>query len=148
MRFLLFHESIHIIFTTVLSLFLYYKFKNWKLVLVAFFVVIFLDIDHLLDYGLYEIKTGIFTFPFATDYFHGSQKVLVLLHGWELSIPLLIAGKKIGSLKNIRGLEWTIVLSYLGHLIVDQLSYSPHLLGYSLIFRILTNFDISSFHNQ
>lgn len=146
MRFLLFHESVHIIFTAILSIFLYFRFKNWKLALVAFLVVIFLDIDHFFDYFYYTFSTANFSFPFATDYFHESNKVFVLFHGWEWSVPLWFISKKIGERKNIAGLEWAITFSYLGHLLVDQLFYTPNLLAYFLTFRILTGFDLGKFN--
>lgn len=146
MRFLLFHETTHLLFTSILAFFLYRHFKNWKLVLSAFFVVIFLDIDHLFDYLFYAFSTGNFSFPFATDYFHESNKVFVLFHGWELSFPLWFIGKKIGRSKNIQGLEWAVVFSYLGHLLVDQIFYTPNPLAYFLTFRFLTGFDLSKFN--
>lgn len=146
MSFLFFHETVHLIFTAILSIFLYFRFKNWKLILVAFFVVIFLDLDHLFDYFVYSLKTGSFTFLFVTDYFHGSGKVFVLFHGWELSIPLWYLAYKIGQRKNIVGLEWAMTLSYLGHLLVDQFFYTPNPLAYFLTFRILTGFDLNAFN--
>lgn len=148
MRFLLFHETIHIIFTAIVSLLLYYKFKNWRLILVAFFVVIFLDVDHLFDYFLYEMKTGILTFPFTRDYFYGSQKVFVFFHGWEWVIPLWFIGKKAGKNLNSKGLEWALILPFLGHLIVDQLFYTSNPFGYFIIYRILTGFNINRFNGN
>lgn len=146
MKFLVLHESVHILLTTLIAFFLYRRFKNWKLVLVAFLVVIFLDLDHLFDYFYYALSTSNFSFPFATDYFHGSGKVFVLLHGWELSLPFWFISKKIGRQKNISGLEWAVVFSYLGHLLVDQFFYTSNILAYFLIFRILIGFDLFAFN--
>lgn len=146
MRFLLFHEMTHLLFTSLLAFFLYRRFKNWKLVLSAFFVAIFLDIDHLFDYFFYAFSTGNFSFLLATDYFHGSKKVFVFLHGWEWSLPLWVMTSKIGKIMKVDNLQWAVVPSFLGHLFIDQLSYSPHPLGYFLVFRILTGFDLQTFN--
>ena len=146
MRFLFFHELAHILFTAPIAFFLYRQFKNWKLILMAFLIVIFLDIDHLFAYLFYAITTSNFSFPFATNYFYGSNKVFVLLHGWEWSPILWLIGKKVGKNLKINGLEWTIFLAFLGHLVVDQFSYTSNPLAYFLTFRMLTGFDLGLFN--
>ncbi len=147
MNFLIFHESVHIIVALLISSALYLRYKNLKLVLIALIVSIFLDIDHLIDYLNYAIATNNFSFPFATDYFHGSDKVIVLFHGWEWVPVLWVIGKKLGKKNNIRGLEWWIVFPYLGHLLVDQFSYTSNPFAYFLTFRILTGFNIRMFNS-
>lgn len=146
MKFLLFHESLHLLLTSLIAFFLYHRFKTLKLVLVAFLVIILLDADHLFDYFLYVFSSNNFSHPFSVNYFQGSSKVFVLLHGWEWSLPLWLISRKIGKRKKLVGLEWAVTLSYLGHLLIDQLSYTSNPLAYFLTFRLLTGFDLTKFN--
>lgn len=147
MNFLLYHESYHFLLTLLIALFLYRKYHYKRLILFVILTGIFIDIDHLFDYFHYVLKTSSLTFPFTTDYFHGSQKVFVLLHGWEWIPVLYITGKKYESRYKIKGSWLALVLGYIGHLVIDTLSYHPSILGYSLIYRIIMGFSITKFNS-
>lgn len=132
---LILHELIHFFVALAIAGFIYLKWRNWKLVVWVFAVGIFLDIDHLIDCYL---TNGDFN-VFENSYFATSQKAYVLLHSWELLIPWwiwIIYSKKYS-------LGWTISLAFVGHLLIDQFSYSSQPLTYFLTYRILHGFDLS-----
>lgn len=132
---LIWHESIHFFVNLLIALFIFYRYKSWKLVLIVFLVGIFLDIDHLVDLllangNLSDIITGY--------YFASSQKAYVLLHSWELLILwwiYIIYSKKFD-------LGWAVTLAFLGHVFIDQFSYSTYLLTYFFSYRILVDFQL------
>lgn len=140
------HETIHLILTALIAGFLFWRFKDWRLVIVAFLVGIFIDIDHWFDYFAYfGLKINLSDFFNVASYVIPAGKIYVLLHGWEFVIPLWLIGRWLGEKFKIRGLEWAVGLSYLGHLLWDNFSFSHHPLAYSFIYRLLNNFSLASF---
>lgn len=128
------HELIHFFVTLLIATIVYLKWRNWKLVVWVFAVGIFLDTDHIIDCYLATGGLNIFN----TSYFQISQKAYVFLHSWELLIPWWIY--IIYSKKFDLGLAVTLV--FIGHLLVDQFSYSTHLLTYFLSYRIINGFEL------
>lgn len=132
---LVWHESIHFFVSFLIALFVFYRYGSWKLVAIVFLVGFFLDIDHLVDWilangSLDDIVTG--------HYFASSQKAYVLLHSWELLIPwwiYIIYFKKFD-------LGWVVTLAFIGHLLIDQFSYSTQPITYFLSYRILVDFQL------
>ena len=81
------------------------------------------DIDHVLDYAYYQ-RTG-------------THRLILLLHGYEYAIVGGIAAWLTGSV-----VIWALVISYLIHLLADQVENRTHWLGYSLVFRAWHRFRI------
>jgi len=141
------HEAIHLILTAVIARFLFWRFKDWRLVLVAFVFGIFIDLDHWFDYFAYfGLRINLTDFFSVTSYVIPSGKIYVLLHGWEFVIPLWLIGRWEGKRLKIKGLEWAVALSYLGHLLWDNFSFPHHPLAYSFIYRLLNNFSLLRFN--
>lgn len=119
---------------------LLFKITKSKMILLwAFFVSIFLDIDHLLDYLL----TLGFTFDLHAiaegSYFDISKHTIIPFHSWETAIAFCILGwvkkrKKVGLFILATGLGMGI------HLTVDQIWYNAPWGSYFLIVRFLHNF--------
>ena len=141
------HELVHFLLTFLVALFIWWRYRNWRLILVVFLVGIFIDVDHWFDYWAYfGLNFNLARFFNVANYIHGSQKVYVLLHGWELVIVFWLIGKLIGRKLKIKGLEWAISLAYLGHLLWDNFSFSHHPLAYFLTYRWLNNFSLKAFN--
>jgi len=141
------HEMVHFILTAVIAGFLFWRFKDWRLVLVAFVFGIFIDLDHWFDYFAYfGLKISLSNFFNVASYIKPFGKIYVFLHGWEFVIPFWLIGRWMGKKFKIKGLEWAVVLSYLGHLLWDNFSFPHHPLAYSFIYRLLNNFNLESFN--
>lgn len=133
---LILHELIHFFVSFLIAIFVYKKYRSWKLALIVMLVGIFLDIDHIFDIilasgNLSQITSG--------HYFATSQKAYVLLHSWELLIPwwiYIVYSKKYD-------LGWAVTLTFIGHLLIDQFSYSTHPMTYFLSFRIIVDYNLS-----
>ena len=108
----------------------------------AFLGEFFLDTDHLFDYVL------AYGTHFRLDYFLQGRmfdklhKTYVPLHGWEW---IIILGIVICFVKNIslRIFLTALTLGVLFHMIYDMFYNHYSFLGYSLIYRIIHNFDVN-----
>ena len=142
------HEIVHLVLTGVIAGFLFWRFKDWRLVIVAFLIGIFIDIDHWFDYFAYfSLRINLTDFFNVASYVIPAGKIYVPLHGWEFVIPFWLIGRWIGKKFKVKGLEWAILLAYLGHLFWDQFSFPHHPLAYSFIYRLLNNFSLESFNS-
>ena len=149
---LFFHELTHLLLTLLAGgitwlLFLRdtNKCKKTALTLIGAFLGEFLlDIDHLFDYVI------AFGTHFRLDYFLAGkmfttlQKTYVPLHAWEWVILLAII------IYFIKNHSWKVFLTALTlgmffHLIYDTWFNHITLFGYSLIYRLLHNFDAKYF---
>lgn len=87
------HELIHLIAAVVLAFGIYIYFSQAFLALWTFAVCMFLDGDHLLDYGLYILKAKKnFSFKefLSGTYFADWKKFITPLHSWEMVIIFAI----------------------------------------------------------
>lgn len=138
---------VHFVLTAVIAGFLFWRFKDWRLVLIAFLVGIFIDVDHWFDYFAYfGLKLNFSNFFNVASYVIPASKIYVLLHGWEFAIPFWLIGRWLGKKFKIKGLEWAVTLSYLGHLLWDHFSFPHHPLAYSFIYRLVNSFSLESFN--
>jgi len=141
------HELVHLLLTALVALFLWRRYRDLKLILVAFLIGIFIDIDHLFDYWVYfGLSFNLADFFNVASYVYGSQKVYVLLHGWEFLLIFGLLAKVLEKKLKIKGLMWAVVLSYGGHLLWDYFSFSHHPLAYLLTYRLLNSFSLRSFN--
>lgn len=141
MSFAIFHESIHFFVGAFLAIIFYRKFRSRKLVLIIFAVTFLIDLDHLFDYFYFAKNLKFWEFFGRVDFFNISRKNFVLAHSWELVTILGVLGWR-------KKMPVILAISFAmgGHLLVDQLSYGPHPLGYFLIFRALHNFSLDWFN--
>jgi hypothetical protein len=81
------------------------------------------DIDHIADYSYYRWRNA--------------HRLILPLHGYEYAflgaVVALLTGNEI---------LWVATLSYLVHLLADQMENKTHKLGYSLLFRAWHRFRI------
>ena len=146
-RFLFISELQHLLVTLVIALCLFWRYRNWQLIPACFLFGFFIDIDHFFDYfACYGLNFDLSQFLDVCSYVDQSGKIYVLWHGWEYIILFWLIGRWTGNRKKIKGLEWAVSLSYLGHLLLDNFSFSHHPLAYSFIYRLLNNFSLKSFH--
>lgn len=143
--FLFFHELFHFAIGLAIGLYFFRKYKNIKLVLISLIASIFIDLDHLFDLWLYSTN---FHQPFnplaviSVDFFQLSGKIYILLHSYELIIILFALGYLYPKGKYY---AWVIAVSFLFHIIIDQLTYQPNIFEYSFIYRLINNFSLNVF---
>lgn len=144
---LLGHELVHLLLTAVIAGFLYWRFRDWKLIIACFLLSIFIDVDHLFDYFAYfGPKINLSSFFDVTSYIEPANKIYVLLHGWEFVIPFWLIGRWVGKKFKVNGSEWAISLTYLGHLFWDNFSFSHHPFAYFFIYRLVNSFSLEKFN--
>lgn len=137
----------HLLFTLAAGLVAWklYGTKGSKSIIVAlgaaFVSGILIDLDHLFDYFLaFGFHFDLYTFLYNQQ-FVVTRKNYVVFHGYEyaalLGISLYWAKKR-----QIKMILLALLLSMLFHLVVDMMIYSIPVKHYSLIYRILTDFQI------
>lgn len=136
----LLHEFFHFLIGLGIGLISYWLFRQKKLISLAIFMSLGIDIDHLVDYFHY------FGPKFANpvnglDFFCLSGKLFIPLHAWEFLPILFFLGIKF---RKTREIFWTIALVLAGHYFLDQFSHDVFPLGYSFVFRLLTHFNINA----
>ena len=144
---LLADELVHLSVTAMVAAFIWWRFRNWKLIIIVFLVGIFIDLDHWFDYFAYfGFNINLSNFFNGESYIHANNKVFVPLHGWDLLVFYWLISYFLEKKLKIKGLSWAIVLAYVGHLLWDQISVSPHPLGYFFFYRLVNNFDLGAFN--
>jgi hypothetical protein len=96
-------------------------------VLVSLLVGVLMDLDHILDYYLWLVKED-------------RQRLFLLLHGYELFPPILIAAILLGW----HPLLLAGALAFLAHLLTDQFSNRARPLTYFLTYRALKGFRLKA----
>lgn len=129
---------VHVGMSSIIAGGAYLATNSPEIALLSFASGSLIDLDHLIDYGLGKgEKKGL---EFLKPHFYEKQsKIHCFLHSYEIIIALLI----ICSLFNYNSLGIWVSLSYLVHIIVDQIAYKHQPLFYSLIYRIKHKFDSS-----
>ena len=144
--FLLVSELKHFFLTLLITLFLFWRFRDWRLLPTAFFFGFLIDIDHFFDYfAYYGCRFSLTEFLDVGGYMLPAGKIYVPLHGWEYLLVFVLLGRWVEKRWRVPGLVWAIVLPYFGHLLIDHFSFSHHPLMYSLVFRLLNGFSLKSF---
>lgn len=145
-RFLIVSELQHFLITLVIALFLYWRYRDWRLIPVCFLFGFLIDIDHWFDYFAYfGLNVNLTNFFDPGSYMRPSGKIYVLLHGWEF-IPIFgLVGKIFEKRLKIKGLMWAVIFPYTAHLLLDTFSFPHHSLAYFFIYRLLNGFSLESF---
>lgn len=124
-QFLIISELQHLSLTLAIAFFLFWRYRNWRLIPVCFLFGFLIDVDHLFDYfAYYGFNIGLARFFDVCSYVEASSKAYIFFHGWEYLLPFWLIGRWLGKKKKIKGLEWAIFLSYFGHLLIDNFSFS------------------------
>ena len=103
-----------------------------------------IDADHLIDYSAYLLTSGVRSTKAAKfsdgSFYRHWGKFGILFHSYELLLPLWAFASISG---NIALASW-VSLSFVTHLILDQLSYPLHPLIYFFTFRLKKGFQFDS----
>lgn len=139
-----FHEFVHFLLCLTIGFCFSLKYKNFKLLIFSFLIGFFIDIDHIFDY-LYWAgwHFNLKDFFNPSLYVYGTNKVFVLLHGWEYLPIIYLLTKKIN--RKMPGITYILLMSYFFHLFIDQITSAGNIFSYSIIFRILNNFSFGAF---
>lgn len=145
-QFLFISELEHFLLTLGIALLFFWRFHDRRVILFCFFFGFLIDVDHLFDYFAYHgFNFNLARFLDVHNYMGPAGKIYVLFHGWEYLLLFWLLGRWLGKRWKIKKLEWAISLVYLGHLLIDHLSFSHHPLVYFFFYRLLNNFSLESF---
>lgn len=131
----------HLGIALFLSLGIYVWFRSWKWALLCFVASFYTDLDHLYEYTLayswdWELKS-----IFTGEYFKIVDKRYVWLHSYE---TLVVVWLLAWTLKKIPAAV-AFSFGFLGHLMIDQITYPLTPLAYSLIHRWANGFSPEAF---
>ena len=137
---------VHYLLAATAFVAVFFLTKSFLWAALAFSINIFLDVDHLFDYWLangFDLNYKKFVDETVGGdepgvYFRKSQKVIVLLHSWEL-LPLVLVAAWVFDLHQ---LAIAAAFGFLPHLIWDQITYAKRPLMYFFSFRAFHNFNL------
>ena len=127
----------HILASTTVGGISYYIFGSWQISVTVFLSGIFIDLDHILDYFLYEKKIKLD----IKDFFYKCEalilnKVYLLLHSYELIIILAILAYFTNDY-----IVLGLLIVFGNYIMLDLAANKVHFLGYSFIFRLINKFN-------
>jgi len=127
----------HIAVSTVISGILFAIFKSFGLSAASFFVGIFIDLDHIVDY-FFETGLGFNKKEFFSFFYEEKHKKIVLIfHGWEFLIILGAAAK----LTDLNHWITGMLIGYGQHMLFDFYYNKTPFRSYSLIWRCKNRFN-------
>lgn len=146
--------SKHFFVTLIIAFFLWIKYHNLKLILIAFIIGQLIDIDHIFDFQYYVRKVSssetavicLMDFFNPGAYVKATGKVFVLLHGWEYLLILGLIAQKLR--KKLKGISYALILPYFFHLLIDQSPFFRAPLAYFFFIRLINNFSLSTFNGH
>jgi len=113
----------HVLISTVIGAIGWWETGDIGACIAAIAAGVLPDIDHIADYSYYRWR--------------GAHRLILPLHGYEYAvlgtIAALLTGHKILGIATV---------SYMVHLLADQVENHTHILGYSLLFRARHKFRI------
>lgn len=148
---LLIHELIHI-FLSATSAYVCYRYakrekKKHRHELLMICILggllggFFVDLDHLIDYTfVYGLNFNLHLF-LSGEMFVQMRKIHILFHGWEYIAAMWLIAYKTKNLK-LRYFMLSTLLGLFSHLVFDMYSNNVHFFGYSILYRIVYNFDM------
>ncbi len=154
---LFFHELFHFSVSTLIGLVLGVKLKvnRYVAVFVSLLAGFFVDVDHLVDYGVYLTENHkLFSLRqfLSADYFDVNKRNYVPLHGWEWSLILILSyiiiNKRMSPREKRARLfdhRWLVIagVSLLAHLLIDQFTHGAHSFTYFYFYRLFYGFRIN-----
>lgn len=134
------HELIHLAVAIFLTYLTFTWFHSKRAAITCLIYSIFIDLDHLFDFFLYNkgISFNIVSF-FTGNYFLENGKAYVPLHGWEYAIILLMLSL---FLKKYRDIYVALSFAIIGHLLIDQFCYGMTPFKYFLVYRWIYGFGM------
>jgi len=152
------HELVHLLISLAIGFLVWRKYKEPLPAFVAALLGgIYIDADHLFDYYL------AFGFNFNLSYFLNSyqfsvsRKIYVPFHAWEWVVLLLalcmilekyFREHRLKISKYVLALLLSLALGIYSHLIIDMVSNNITLPGYSIIYRVINNFNADKMSNE
>jgi len=145
----------HFLVTSVVTFFLWFKYRNPKLIIIAYLMGVLIDVDHFFDYLYYVVLKfgfwGIWHLNFSdffdpSVYVKSTDKVFVFLHGWEYLVVLWFFAQKLK--KKIPGIHFALLIPYFFHLLIDQSPFIRAPLAYFFFIRLINNFNLSAFNGH
>lgn len=138
------HTAMYFLLAIILMHCLNIKKVPWKLLLFGYFVSVFIDSDHLLDYFIYKNALTLNIKEFLTsDYFSANGKIYVLFHAWEwvllLIVSYFVTRKKYPAVL-------FVATGLIAQLIFDTISHGFDPRVYLITYRIINNFSNLIFH--
>jgi hypothetical protein len=133
---LLVDEILHGVVAVPFAIFLWYKCKSWRSILVFYLVVYLIDFDHLIDYWFYfGLKLDVLEF-LRLDFFAEKATAILIFHGWEWpALYFILFFKKRGWKSYLTAVAWGMF----AHLVWDIHNlWSVEF--YSIIYRAMHGF--------
>jgi hypothetical protein len=127
----------HALVSAVVALACFVFTDSWTFSILAFLPGVVIDIDHLFDCFKSGNKLNLREL-LSSSYFRESGKMYIILHSYEFLFLLFTIAFAFGGLQ----LGIWVSLSFILHLISDQLSYRTHPLAYFITFRATKNFSL------
>ncbi len=148
---LLIHELVHLTISLVIFFLIWKQYKKLLPALIgALAGGFFIDSDHLFDYFL-TFGLNFNLYYFLNSYqFDISKKIYVPFHAWEYLIILTyfilnlqnkLKKRKSAAIYFLLSFLVSLTLGIYSHLIIDTIDNHVRPLGYSLIYRVVNNFD-------
>ena len=137
----------HLPVTIMFCYLLYLSTNNIFSIIFPLFTGWLLDVDHFFDYFIFLKKTKNkinLKFFFSGKYFSENKKVYVLFHSWELAFSIFLISFFFSDELLQKVYFWTSI-SYLTHILIDQITNKPKFFGYFLIYRYIKSFNSSKF---
>lgn len=146
------HELVHITLSAIAAAICIYMSRRVKkklrrelysvIILGAILGGFFIDLDHLIDYVMaFGLNFNINLF-LTGEMFAQLGKIHVFFHAWEYVLILWFLVYKTKNVK-LKYFFLSLSLGMLSHLIFDTYVNEVSLLGYSIIYRMIHNFDMS-----
>ena len=128
----------HITASIILSAFLFAVSKSWIIFASSLISVVLIDIDHVLDY-FWEFRKRL-RLKQLFDV-HYNEKILffmVILHSWELLLPLNLYAFFVSGNLWIIG----IAIGFTQHVVLDQIFNTVYWSTYFFFMRFKNGFDV------
>lgn len=135
---LMWDEILHGVVAVPFGIWLWYKTRSKKLIMVFYLVVYLIDLDHLIDYWLYfGLKLDVIEF-LALDFFGEKGTAFLIFHAWEWVLIMYLVWLRRGTLDSMLT---AVMLGVFAHLLWDiHNMWSVEF--YSIMFRALHGFRL------
>lgn len=100
-----------------------------------------IDVDHLFDYIIAYGPSFYYSRFMTGRMFLTSGKAILLFHGYEYALILLIAARIVKN-KKLKFFLAVVTASYFFHLVTDIVLFGVPVQEYSILYRYLTDFHI------
>lgn len=125
---------------TTLSIYFFYLLHDFDIYIIISCLLFgwLIDIDHLIDYFLFILKTkNQFNLKefLSGKYFHKSKRIIIFLHSYEISISILIISIFIDERIIF------VCLAHTLHLLQDHMHNRIKFLSYFFLYRAIVQFN-------